>query len=108
MKPVTEAIGDASCDAPKKTDSKLSKEFQGKLSHASPQVITPPITKFFTPRECILLERDGKAKLTENIERETFLSHVVRASPRRQCGEPAEPTSDNSEYHLLTCNVTGL
>jgi hypothetical protein len=97
MKPVTEAVEDASCDAPKKKDSKLSKEFQGKLSHASPQIRTPPITKFFSPR-CTELEPDVKTRLNENVERETANSPVGRALVRRQSGEP-EKSDGECLYH---------
>jgi hypothetical protein len=99
MKPVTEALEDASCDAPKKKDSKLSKEFQGKLSHASPQIKTPPITKFFSSRGHLDRMPEIKTKLSENVERETPHSSVGRASARRQCGDPSKSAGADGECH---------
>jgi hypothetical protein len=96
-KAVTEAQEDASCDAPKKKDSRLSKEFQGKLSHASPQVKTPPITKFFSVQGCAVLIPDIKTKLNENVEREAPHLSVNIAVARRQCGDPAKSASTDGE-----------
>jgi hypothetical protein len=100
MKPVTEAPEDSPSDAPKKKDSKLSKEFQGKLSHASPQIKTALITNFFSPRECAVSAPDGKANLTENIDKKTSDSPVARPSTRKQCDESTECSQCDGEYHL--------
>jgi len=103
MKPVTEAVEDPPSDAPKKKDSKLSKEFQGKLSHASPQIKTPLITNFFTPRECAVSAPDSKADVTAASCKETSDSPVARASVRKQCDEPPDSskTDDGEEKCVL-------
>jgi hypothetical protein len=93
MKAVTEAVEDPPSDAPKKKDSKLSKEFQGKLSHASPQIKTPLITNFFTPRECAISAPYSKADATEDSAKET-------ASVRKQCDEPIDSIKCDGEYHI--------
>jgi hypothetical protein len=98
---VTEAPEDVSCGAPKKKDSKLSKEFQGRLSHASPQIRTPLITKFFSPREHAGLLSDSKSEPTENFEKDIFDVPVSRASPKKECNKLSEATIANSEYLLL-------
>jgi hypothetical protein len=97
---VTEAAEDVSCDAPKKKDSKLSKEFQGRLSHASLQIKTPLITKYFTTREHADLVPD-KSELTENVEKDTFDFPATRTSPKKECDEPSESIIADSKYHLL-------
>ncbi|XP_069701000.1 histone-lysine N-methyltransferase Set8 isoform X2 [Periplaneta americana] len=91
IKPITD-VEDVSCDAPKKKDSKLSKEFQGKLSHASPQISTPPITKYFPPLEPA---PDIVEKSNENVPEELQPS-TERASPRRSCNEPTESNNKTS------------
>lgn len=98
LKPVTEAPEDVLCGAPKKKDSKLSKEFQGRLSHASPQIKTPLITKFFSPREHAVFVADNKSGLTKNVEKGTLNFSVARASPKKECDKPSESTiADNDE-----------
>jgi hypothetical protein len=97
MKPVTEALEDPPSDAPKKKDSKLSKEFQGKLSHASPQIKSPLITSFFSPRECEVSAPDSKADLAESFDKETSDSPVSGASTRN---ESTEASKSDGEYHL--------
>lgn len=92
---MTEAPEDVSCGAPKKKDSKLSKEFQGRLSHASPQSKTPLITKFFSPRECADVVPDNKSQLTENVEKDTFNISIARSSPKKESDKPSEPTIAN-------------
>jgi histone-lysine N-methyltransferase SETD8 len=103
MKPVTEAVEDPPSDAPKKKDSKLSKEFQGKLSHASPQIKTPLITNFFMPRECAVSAPDSKADVTAASGKETSDSPVARASVRKQCHEPTDfsKSDDGEEKRVL-------
>jgi hypothetical protein len=103
---VIDAPEDVSCGAPKKKDSKLSKEFQGRLSHASPQIRTSLITKFFSPRERAGLVSDSKSEPTENFEIDTFNVPVSRASPKKECDKISETTVANSEYHLLIYKVT--
>jgi hypothetical protein len=93
-----------SCGAPKKKDSKLSKEFQGRLSHASPQSKTPLITKFFSPREHADVP-DNKSELTENVEKDTVNFSVARCSPKKESDKPSEPTIADGEYHLLIYKV---
>jgi hypothetical protein len=102
MKPVTEAVEDPLSDAPKKKDSKLSKEFHGKLSHASPQIKTPLITNFFSLRECAVCAPDGKAELTENIDKEISDSSVAGDSTRRQCDACTESSKSDGEYYIWT------
>jgi len=104
MKPVTEAVEDPPSDAPKKKDSKLSKEFQGKLSHASPQIKTPLITNFFMPRECAVSAPDSKVDVTAASGKETSDSAVASASVRKQCDEPTDSSKSDGEYHLGTQN----
>lgn len=95
MKPVTEALEDPPSDAPKKKDSKLSKEFQGKLSHASPQIKSPLITSFFSPRECEVSAPDSKADLAESFDKETSDSPVSGASTGNESTEASK--SDGGE-----------
>ncbi|PNF37006.1 hypothetical protein B7P43_G08068 [Cryptotermes secundus] len=109
LKPVTEAPEDVSCGAPKKKDSKLSKEFQGRLSHASPQSKTPLITKFFSPRECADVVPDNKSQLIENVEKDTFNISIARSSPKKESDKPSEPTiandvEKNSVLHSFSCS----
>lgn len=97
---MTEAPEDVSCGAPKKKDSKLSKEFQGRLSHASPQIRTPLITKFFSPREQAGLVPDRVSELTENVEKDRFDLPVSRALLKMEYDKSSETTIANSEYHF--------
>jgi hypothetical protein len=100
MKPVTEAAEDPPSDAPKNKDSKLSKEFQGKLSHASPQIKTPLITNFFIPRECAASAPDSKVDVTAASGKETSDSPAARASVRKKCNGPPDSSKSDGEYHV--------
>jgi hypothetical protein len=100
MKPMTEAVEDSPSDAPKKKDSKLSKEFQGKLSHASPQIKPPLITNFFTPREFAVSAPDSKVDVTAASGKETSDSPAPRASVRKKCDGPTDSSKCDGESHL--------
>ncbi|XP_021921759.1 N-lysine methyltransferase KMT5A isoform X2 [Zootermopsis nevadensis] len=101
MKPITEALEDASSGVPKKKDSKLSKEFQGKLSHASPQIRTPSITKFFSSQGYPDRKQKIKTKLGENVARETPASSVGSLT-RMPCADPADSAgADDGEEKFV-------
>ena len=97
MKPV-ETVDDGASDAPKMKDSKLSKEFKGKLSHASPQVSNQPITKFFSPQEVTKPELLVDAVDADLMKENSNVS--VEKILRQQCNGASEYVDSRSKYCL--------
>ncbi|PSN38100.1 Histone-lysine N-methyltransferase pr-set7 [Blattella germanica] len=89
-----DTLDDGSSDAPKKKDSKLSREFQGKLSHASPQVSNQPITKFFSPQDTAATL---DCKVNGDLPNGVSDAPVGRSLPRREANGTSKTDGDSKE-----------